>query len=952
MSIVGGLIKTGILAAIGKEHETKLDQIVAKFTEAKDAIVKKVGEVSGSIADMIFDGDRDTSVSKMEKWADDLKTPWEKLEEREWSKLHSVFDKNFSDSTGVLDRFGSVMHSTMSIADSTFMLLTKLVNDVLSLDWATFWESFGEKVDKSLTLVTKDLESFSGAYADFVKEVVESDDFTGTIDKRFKEALAGPMEFLDKVGTAISDFLDRWQTLTSITNAIQTVVDFFSDEDKAKVEKNLEGIGKQLEGIEDQAEGAMRESARSIGDVGAAIKDGAGSAVKGVVASTKQLGESVKEVTSKAVEGIAETANKAEAALHQTVAEAGGLGEVIKQGAGMAMDAVVDSIDRATESAKNFGKNLGNLDIFNRGATGANVPFIPSQAGNFDESFGRNASELEGRLEGVTINLKGIIRLMKIMSDIRLTPLEIEALSNQEKGKAISDWLDLTRAVTKVWQELAVSQDTETRKMLDKMMGTFIDFSNELVLQSLWPDMVNAMIGHTKRLADENIAATDEMLTNMQGQFQAYEKTGVRFDPFFKMDIKAGGDKVASDLDGVNKKVEEKISFFQSVIGGIENIEMLPEGLKNSLIELTKFFEESMGGVDKIVNMDVLKQIQDGFKRLAEDAENLIPTIKGLQAVWDTYQDALLLVQAKTNTLGMAYDALPDKLAATEEAIVNVELAVLSLGGVAELNAAQLENYKNRMAELQKELGANRFAKKGREAFDMVANTITSSIDQMVVGVLRGTQTMDEAFKNLARNILISLSSKALTGAISGLFGMLGNSLFPGSQNQGVGGFIQSLGGGGGGQQASGPFAGLIAQGIAGFGSASGAPGTTGGGGPFAGLIAQGVAGFATASAGGGPLHAGQTSLVGEKGPELFKPNVGGTIIPNKFLQSMSESKVEINIINKGSSKIETQETQEGMQRRIDIMVSDSLQRDLRSGGKGSQAISSAFNLSRAGMAR
>ena len=39
-------------------------------------------------------------------------------------------------------------------------------------------------------------------------------------------------------------------------------------------------------------------------------------------------------------------------------------------------------------------------------------------------------------------------------------------------------------------------------------------------------------------------------------------------------------------------------------------------------------------------------------------------------------------------------------------------------------------------------------------------------------------------------------------------------------------------------------------------------------------------------SAVGGPLSAGQASIVGERGPELFVPNQAGTIIPNNQLGS------------------------------------------------------------------
>ena len=42
----------------------------------------------------------------------------------------------------------------------------------------------------------------------------------------------------------------------------------------------------------------------------------------------------------------------------------------------------------------------------------------------------------------------------------------------------------------------------------------------------------------------------------------------------------------------------------------------------------------------------------------------------------------------------------------------------------------------------------------------------------------------------------------------------------------------------------------------------------------------------------GGPVGAGQTYLVGEKGPELFMPNAGGTIVPNN---QMSQEPVSVN---------------------------------------------------------
>ena len=52
-------------------------------------------------------------------------------------------------------------------------------------------------------------------------------------------------------------------------------------------------------------------------------------------------------------------------------------------------------------------------------------------------------------------------------------------------------------------------------------------------------------------------------------------------------------------------------------------------------------------------------------------------------------------------------------------------------------------------------------------------------------------------------------------------------------------------------------------------------------GGAAAGMLPEGLGGFGGARVGGGPVAAGQAYLVGERGPELFRPQASGTIVPN-----------------------------------------------------------------------
>lgn len=62
------------------------------------------------------------------------------------------------------------------------------------------------------------------------------------------------------------------------------------------------------------------------------------------------------------------------------------------------------------------------------------------------------------------------------------------------------------------------------------------------------------------------------------------------------------------------------------------------------------------------------------------------------------------------------------------------------------------------------------------------------------------------------------------------------------------------------------------------------------------------IADFAGARAAGGPVSAGSSYLVGEKGPELFMPGTSGKIIPNDALGGMGGGSVVVNVDAKGST--------------------------------------------------
>lgn len=108
------------------------------------------------------------------------------------------------------------------------------------------------------------------------------------------------------------------------------------------------------------------------------------------------------------------------------------------------------------------------------------------------------------------------------------------------------------------------------------------------------------------------------------------------------------------------------------------------------------------------------------------------------------------------------------------------------------------------------------------------------------------------------------------------------------------------------------------------------------------------VVGIGGMRAGGGPVLSGTTYLVGERGPELFTPNVSGAITPNGAAPPVQ---VAINITNKGQPVQATQTGQrmDGRQMIIDIAL-DAFNNDVASGGRSAKTIQQRFGLARRGI--
>jgi len=166
--------------------------------------------------------------------------------------------------------------------------------------------------------------------------------------------------------------------------------------------------------------------------------------------------------------------------------------------------------------------------------------------------------------------------------------------------------------------------------------------------------------------------------------------------------------------------------------------------------------------------------------------------------------------------------------------------------------------------------------KKLKEKFMEIGKAVEDGIVQNLTDAAMGTQTLGQAAINVLNQLKRKLIEVAMQQAVSGIGNFLGNAL-GGLFTGGFGGGFRTMGGR----------------------SLTTASGTNIG---KVGFMPSNPA-FRGARANGGPVSAGGSYMVGERGPELFTPRSSGTITANEKLGgSTVNNMITVNVDASGST--------------------------------------------------
>ena len=159
-----------------------------------------------------------------------------------------------------------------------------------------------------------------------------------------------------------------------------------------------------------------------------------------------------------------------------------------------------------------------------------------------------------------------------------------------------------------------------------------------------------------------------------------------------------------------------------------------------------------------------------------------------------------------------------------------------------------------------------------KEKFMEVGKSVEEGVVQNLTDAAMGTKTLGEAAISVLNDLKRKLIEVAMQQAVSGLGNFIGTAL---------GGLF---GGGGGGFKAPAPMA----------------PRFMGTGIPS--VLPKGSFGISSIKREkGGPVNAGGSFLVGEKGPEMFVPSRSGTIIPNNAMGGLVNN-IVVNVDASGTA--------------------------------------------------
>ena len=510
------------------------------------------------------------------------------------------------------------------------------------------------------------------------------------------------------------------------------------------------------------------------------------------------------------------------------------------------------------------------------GQFGFALSLVGTQIGAFIDGLGKKATELGDALRKPSENIEILVQRAGISGTAlerqisKLEELGLQATAADIALAEIDEFADVEqlKKLSKSFQELGnifAKLNTQLLSFVSQGLGDFAAKLNE-ILQSISGSFT------LRDIANEIPKARQKEFQKRIGELIPESKAGNildRFDPFGKGNL---GRALQLDSNAVTPQILQQLR---------------QEFVPSSAPAKVKISQDLLDSA-RSVKIDNLKsEIELEAQRLTQRSEeqDVIRKTNEVRAIESKI--ALKKFELDKTEEGVRKDKLADQL---EELRLQ-----------RELNIAQLRN-----AEILASPVASAIVDVDRRLEDLMdtqkqivelSKSIESSFSESFKGIIEGTMSVQDAFRNMFMKIadhFLDMAARMAAAQISkGILGMF------------TGGFGNIFGGG---PSNAVPF---ITDNVfnTGFDTS---------------LISAG------AFANGGRPPVGRASIVGERGPELFVPDRAGTIIPN---HSMGNMNIVVNVDASGSNVEGDEEEGRELGTLIAVAVQGEIIKQQRPGG-------------------
>lgn len=393
-------------------------------------------------------------------------------------------------------------------------------------------------------------------------------------------------------------------------------------------------------------------------------------------------------------------------------------------------------------------------------------------------------------------------------------------------AKALSEYDDKIKEAFKTEKELS-DRFNKRERGFKEILGVRVGQGDLLISEEDYNKELKKLVDERFKLQEDQLKAVDK-LANQRVELKVLENKRLQL---IDKDNKEQYEKY---VDDTIKKAKELNDYFKGRIK--PKFEISPFDTKEeTFINAKTFIDRIQNGVTKVFNIGWNKSVRD-----IKEAELTPIELKNIKIV---------LLGGKIDSIKEQVDnailKLNQELAKDTKFFQDKNLLIPS-----SLNPKAIEMLKKSLPKKKdfEFMGFENLTedqKKLAETGQLIANTITPSLEAMIQAIGRGENAF-QAFGNGVKAILVQVIQKLTATAI--LAGVL-SALFPGG-----------LGGSQGFGQIFGKLLGFRAN--------------------------------------GGPVTGNSPYIVGERGPELFVPNESGTIIPNnKVRQFTNESSNDSNLL-------------------------------------------------------